>query len=108
MDKDPFMILDYIKSSVEILMNLKAEEGATNNAASATQRSECQVGEAAKGYEHMLQKLEEEIRNHIRVEQQLKLHIENTQSTLEEYDNNKVKLKRLTDVLFIIGRNNYF
>jgi hypothetical protein len=41
-------------------------------------------------YEKIIQKLESDIRSHIRVEQQLKLHIESIQSQLEE-------LQRLQD-----------
>jgi len=35
-------------------------------------------------YEKIIQKLEGDIRNHIRIEQQLKLHIESVQSQLED------------------------
>jgi len=35
-------------------------------------------------YEGMIQKLEGEIRQHIRLEQQYKLHMESTQATTEE------------------------
>lgn len=34
----------------------------------------------------MIQKLEGDVRNHIRIEQQLKLHIESIQNKLEETD----------------------
>eukprot|EP00826_Nyctotherus_ovalis_P045558 TRINITY_DN5055_c0_g1_i13.p1 TRINITY_DN5055_c0_g1~~TRINITY_DN5055_c0_g1_i13.p1 ORF type:complete len:303 (+),score=35.67 TRINITY_DN5055_c0_g1_i13:73-981(+) len=37
-------------------------------------------------YEKMIQRLEEEARNHIRLEQQLKLHIESLQSTIEQLE----------------------
>lgn len=37
-------------------------------------------------YEQMIQKLEGDIRNHIRIEQQLKLHIESIQNKLEELE----------------------
>lgn len=39
-----------------------------------------------KEYELMIQKLEGDIRNHIRVEQQLKLHIETVHNKLEEME----------------------
>jgi len=38
----------------------------------------------SKGYEAMLIKLEAAVRNHIRVEQQLKLHIEQMQTQADE------------------------
>ena len=37
-------------------------------------------------YQSALQKLESEVRNHIKIEQQLKLHIENTQSHMEDLE----------------------
>ena len=40
-------------------------------------------------YEKMVQKLEGDVRNHIRIEQQLKLHIETIQNKLEEYEKSK-------------------
>lgn len=41
----------------------------------------------------MLQKLENDIRNHIRIEQQMKIAMENLQLKLEDKDNEKSKLK---------------
>ena len=42
--------------------------------------------EAPSVYESMLQKYEAEVRNHIKIEQQLKLHIECVQDKLEEQE----------------------
>ena len=39
-----------------------------------------------RDYEAMLIKLEGEVRTHIRIEQQLKLHIENTQQKVEDLE----------------------
>jgi hypothetical protein len=44
------------------------------------------MAEPPKDYEQMLQKYEAEVRNHIKIEQQLKLHIECLQDKLEEAD----------------------
>lgn len=41
----------------------------------------------------MLQKLEEEARNHIRIEQQLKLHIDTLQEKIEEKEKTEEQLK---------------
>jgi len=49
--------------------------------------------EPSKGYEQMLQKLEEEVRGHIRIEQQLKLHIDNLQAKSEEDEKSIMDLK---------------
>ena len=70
-------------------MNLKVEEDDQSKhykGESITQKSEVSSAEPPKDYEAMLQKLEAEVRNHIRVEQQLKLHIETMQFKMEECD----------------------
>jgi hypothetical protein len=92
--QDPFLIIEYIRSTIEILMNLKMEElQAKKNEEEANSTNH----DTPQDYEQMLQKLEAEVRNHIRVykfekvEQQLKLHIESTQTKLDESENqNKV------------------
>jgi len=100
-DKDPFLILDYIKSSVEIWMNLKTEgEGeGEENKEELSQHSDNSAVEPSKDYEVLLQKLEAEARSHIRVEQQLKLHIESMQSKLEESEKYKQEVKSLSQDL---------
>ncbi len=92
------MVLDYIRSSVEIIMSIKSEDPEQKEAASVSQRSEL-PSEAPKGYEQMLQKLEEEVRTHVGIEQQLKLHIDNLQAKAED-DEKSVgsQLQRLRDV----------
>ena len=44
---------------------------------------------AHEQYQKALQKLEGEVRHHIKIEQQMKLHIDSTQAKLEEYEKNK-------------------
>ena len=117
-ETSPFTILEYIKTSIEILMNMKMEEqmelregeknknrrqkkttnSRRNNkvarsvneggAASEAEESESVVSgdEAPSEYESMLQKYEAEVRNHIKIEQQLKLHIECVQDKLEDQE----------------------
>lgn len=46
----------------------------------------------------MLQKLEEEIRNHIRTEQQLKLYIESLQEKIEELTKENERIALLEEV----------
>lgn len=50
----------------------------------SSQSSFVSLDEPPKDYEMMLQKYEAEVRNHIKIEQQLKLHIECLQDKLEE------------------------
>eukprot|EP00826_Nyctotherus_ovalis_P015247 TRINITY_DN14319_c0_g1_i22.p2 TRINITY_DN14319_c0_g1~~TRINITY_DN14319_c0_g1_i22.p2 ORF type:complete len:148 (+),score=37.48 TRINITY_DN14319_c0_g1_i22:423-866(+) len=44
-------------------------------------------------YEQMLQRLEEEARDHIRIEQQLKLHIDSLQDKIEDMDKSARELQ---------------
>lgn len=89
-DVDAFTILDYIKTSIEILMNMKMEEQESENqnkgngAKKAKIRKSVEAGATAmeisdtestrsmseppKDYEAMLQKYEAEVRNHIKIE----------------------------------------
>jgi len=85
-----YTLIEYIKSSIEILMNMKLDDadGEPKKPPSSTanmQRDQIQspsscssysVPEAHREYEKTLRQLESECRNHIKVEQQMKLHIE--------------------------------
>ena len=70
-DAEPLLIIGYIKTSVEILMNLKAEEQELQKMERKEEGeslvSEKSQPEPPKKYEEMLQKLEDEVRTHIRV-----------------------------------------
>ena len=98
-------IVEYIKSSIEILMNMKLDESEQKNStkyrpssrpyfkrddkplfSSEAGKSAISDYEPPKEYEKVIQKLEGDIRNHIRVEQQLKLHIETVHNKMEEYE----------------------
>ena len=88
---DPFLLLEYIQSSIEILMDLNAEEKEGEEHKKRPEKKidlglteEASEEPMPKGFEQMLQKLESEVRNHIRVEQQLKLQLESQQFRVEE------------------------
>ena len=69
---DPLIIIEYIRTSVEIIMNMSQKPSDPNESGI--------VGSARavpKDYEEIIQKLEGDVRSHIRVEQQMRLHIEN-------------------------------
>ncbi len=88
-DVDSFTILDYIKTSIEILMNMKMEENGTPSTKTRKTKREKELFEISKSaagiisdtesmrsmedppkdYEQMLQKYEAEVRNHIKIEQ---------------------------------------
>jgi len=68
-------------------MNIKAEENNSVRQNSAKlSESSTPPEDPTKEYENMLQKLEEEARNHIRVEQQLKLHVEALQTKVDDLE----------------------
>ena len=64
---DIILIINYIKTSIEILLNLKDEEEKNNKEETSSLRSEKSPLEVQNGYNEMLQNLENEIRAHIRV-----------------------------------------
>lgn len=68
-------------------MNLKPEE---NTTALSKHHDEGQEGD----YEQMLQRLEEEARDHIRIEQQLKLHIDSLQDKIEDMAKSAKELQK--------------
>jgi len=103
-------VLDYIKTSIEILMQIKGENGESgivgnnsnalgrDNLSSARPDILNETGLSStfksidlppKEYEQQLQQYEAEVRNHIRVQQQLKLHIEVLNERIEEYEKEK-------------------
>lgn len=74
-DIDPFTVVEYIKSSVEILMNMKTDEKKPKTSDDTSVQDSARESLQTQ-YEEQLQKYEGEVRNHIKIEQQLKLHIE--------------------------------
>lgn len=113
-DVGAFTILDYIKTSIEILMNMKMEENGGEGSGSGISEEQKlrklakkkesgiisdtesmkSLDEPPKDYEQMLVKYEAEVRNHIKIEQQLKLHIECIQDKLDDSDKQKDAFKR--------------
>ena len=72
---DSLEVLENLKDVVMSLLNFKKENVDSDVA---------ELAEKADQFEAMLQKLEGEVREHIRIEHQLRLHDENTQAKLEE------------------------
>lgn len=70
-------VLENLKNLFMELMNFKK---------SFLTQDKFEILKTNEKFEAMLQKLEAEVRNHIRVEHQLKLHIENNQSHSEELE----------------------
>lgn len=118
---DSLTVLDYIKTSIEILMQLKGENADSKNGGNASNAihgldnltysnlNSVRGGQdklndtglsstfksidlPPKEYEQQLQQYEAEVRNHIKVEQQLKLHIEVLNERIEEFEKEKEEL----------------
>lgn len=85
----PLVLVDYIRASIEILLKLREERNS-----SSTYNSVQSGKEVQEDYEEQIQKLEAETRMHIRVEQQLKLHVDSIQAKLEEYEKTISKLTK--------------
>ncbi len=69
-DTEPLLLIEYIRSSIEILLNMRSEENALiklkEDVKSVTSETPS-IKEIPKVYEEQIQKLEEEVRSHIRV-----------------------------------------
>jgi len=69
-ETDPLLLIEYIRASIEILLNMRSEENAlikTKDEEAVSVTSEKSVKEIPKLYEQQIIKLEEETRSHIRV-----------------------------------------
>jgi len=79
-EEDPLQILKCLNYIVQLLAKSPRKEDYDSKASEEQQRL---------SYEELLQKAENDIRQHIRIEQQLKLLIDNMQAKLDEYENNE-------------------
>ena len=76
--------MDYIGSTVEILTNLAEKANISQGKG---------ISDPSSDYEEMIQKLEEEARNHVGIEQQLKLCIDNLQEKIGDQETMIEELK---------------
>lgn len=74
---DPYQALELIVDSIKDLLKVKRN---------FIQMDEYKSYKAHEQYQKALQKLESEVRNHIKIEQQMKLHIDSTQAKIEELE----------------------
>lgn len=90
-------LINYVKTSIEILMNLKVEDYLAiqkheketkkkKGELTLSQSSSRFSTEPPQDYEEVIQKFEGDIRKHIRIEQQMKLHSESLQQKIEDKD----------------------
>ena len=71
-----FKVIEYIRAAIEILLT---DEQVTLHSRKASIHSNISVPPCPEIYETLIQKLEADVRSHIRVQQQLKLHVENVE-----------------------------
>ena len=86
----PSVIFNYLKTLISMIINLNTPNG--NNSSDSESTIEKQK---IKKYEKQLQTLESECRNHIRMEQQLKLIVEAMQQKTEELKKKNEKYKNM-------------
>jgi hypothetical protein len=94
----PIVIIEYIKNSIDILINLKVEEKLESEKnANANVNSKANENtnnnnyynskeDNQNEYEVLLRKLESDIRIHIKIEHQLKLYSEGLQQRIEDLE----------------------
>ena len=96
----PFVILEYIKNSIDILINLKVEKKLESE--KNANENNASLEDNQNEYEVLLRKLESDIRTHIKIEHQLKLYSEGLQQRIEdlekEVNDNEDKYDRLNEV----------
>ena len=91
-NESPFVILEGIRSSFETLTDIRKEIYTSQDLSkSKSQRNKIEIDEE-KNYNELLQNLEKEVRDHIGIEQQMKLYAENLQNKIEESQIEKKKL----------------
>ena len=88
--------IDLIYENIKDLLKVKR---------SFTQIEEYRNYKAHEQYQKALQKLECEVRNHIKIEQQMKLHIDSTQAKLEEIE--KFKDDRNASLIDSLKKDNF-
>ena len=90
--------MDKIRSTVELIIKLKDE-----NQSKSHSKADLSINNLSNNpYEEMVQKLKEEIRNHIRIEQQQKIQFETAALQIEELENEKKKMTKKNQVLSLV------
>lgn len=87
------MLVDYVRSMIDLLLDYMHSANKTLEKAKQENEHEDE-SVASKGssktkfayYENEIQLLEAEVRSHIRLEQQLKLHIDTVEARVEELE----------------------
>ena len=102
LEKIPILeIINYIKISLYIIIQIKVREELEKNKDNSHKKIILEEN-AAEDYETLLRKEEAEIRQHICVEHQFKLHSENLEQKLMELENDNHILEKK-----IVSKNKY-
>ena len=102
LEKIPILeIINYIKISLYIIIQIKVREELEKNKDNSHNKIILEEN-AAEDYETLLRKEEAEIRQHICVEHQFKLHSENLEQKLMELENDNHILEKK-----IVSKNKY-
>lgn len=90
MKLNSFIIIEYVKTSIDILVDIKVKkqiESFFNNYNFKTENSNIEA------YEDLLRKSEADIRNHIKIEHQMKIYSDNLKAKIEELEKSKAEYK---------------
>lgn len=89
---DSFTLIKYIKTSIDILVDLRVEERVLHKNNISNDIQNTSIEEEGNIYEPLLRKLESDIRAHIKLEHQFKLHTESLVSKIEDLEKEKENL----------------
>ena len=78
----------------------KPQSGLNSERSSVSSKVEGSQLSCPKIFEEIIQKLEADVRKHIRIEHQLKLHIESTEDRIEELEREQDKQKPFSNETF--------
>ena len=92
-------IIKYIKTSLNIIIQIKAKEEIEKYKEEKENKNNIINENAAEDYETLLRKEEAEIRQHISIEHQFKLHFENLAEKISELeDDNYILAKKIVSI----------
>lgn len=94
---DSLIVIDYIKTSMEILVNIKVKRHIEEFMKEIENKN--YHSNSLNEYEELLRQSEANVRNHIRIQHQLKLHTENLKYRIEELERSKSELKKVVKSL---------
>ena len=93
-------IINYIRESLQIIIKIKVKEE-IDKYIEDQENNKNENENAAEDYETLLRKEESEIRSHISIEHQFKLHLDNlTEKVCELENDNYLLAKKIVNIYF--------